>query len=513
MKITKKDNPTFILKTEVFRALIDIRKIKADFKTITEEVQNILAYLDKKDTQSFYHKQHFADLLLRLNKLFVLNVTNKDLRYDDVIQNIPFITALAIDSIDHTKSHARNARELEEEIIDLMEEKLETADKPRLKNTTLKSFMIATFKRIAQLKNITDFNDSDLFKDIQFSYYERRINRPEVIAEDHEEDGNMLDPNVQLVNTNVQHNIPDHRPDVMEHEPDEESEELVPFINTYRFQEQSHVYHQAVPQKTYRMKDLENWLYGVIFNLSTVRELTNHALKSISLDHTLDNISHYRLKLLQLLNNHVHHHQFLQHVKGLSEDDLVNILGNEYRQIEVNPTAFQQKYPNGSAFCVANHGIVKLHHLKEDDPNQTMLKAINKIDIGYPYRSILQTLPFIQDEQIEFVNAQKSTYYLLLRNSKDVTAHIKDVLNQKVIMSVTSDMPNRDDESWYHSATTLYAKSFIETLETPLKSGWKTLEVDGAIDYETKLTLVCEQPYPATILKVAAKAKLLQEYR
>jgi hypothetical protein len=508
MVITKKDDPRFYLNTKIFRLLANVTETINHIDEFAQETTGYVDHLQRQNTQNFFQKRHFAEMLLRLNKLFVLNLLNPTIKYSDALKNIRYYTHLEFDVMESLQ--ADDAEDLQEKMIAKMEQELDKDKNQCLKNTFLKATMVSAFKRLAERNNITNYDEANLFSTVDFKL-STGLN------------ADLVNDNVNEIGLPEEHNQPHEAndvllnlglmPDDIDLNPDEEEQGLIPFLQTYRFVEGANVHYERVPQRHYRIDDLEKWLTEAIFSFSGARQSVNDVLSCLYIDTNLENISEYRLKLIKLFNDKVKHHEFLQHVRGLDKDELTDIITGDLKQIELNQdniTALKKRYPDGGAFCVSNHGVVQLNGLKQE---QQMLKAVSRIDVGYPYRSVMQSLPFIQDEQVELIPAQKTNFHVLLRNAKDVTVHTKDIVNHKVIVGITSDMPHPDDEKWYNGASNLYMQSFMDSLQTPLKSGWHQLEIEGGINHETCITIVCDRPYPATILKVAAKAKLLQEYR
>jgi hypothetical protein len=53
----------------------------------------------------------------------------------------------------------------------------------------------------------------------------------------------------------------------------------------------------------------------------------------------------------------------------------------------------------------------------------------------------------------------------------------------------------------------------LNLLTTPYKSGWVNFILQEQIKQDVDFTFVVDKPYPATILKIYAKAKILPSYK
>lgn len=448
LKITRKDDPSFVLDTRVFPLLNHLNsevELLTDFILTWEE---LIEGVKKRPIINHVQKRQFTELLKELNQYFVLHATDQDFTLDKVNQII--------------QSHLEDMPCIDEKTGEKIKEKIELIDLDVDENGS-------EHVRPTPLDKILALEEQ-LHGDISL--------------EPDEEDPKKS-AGSDILNTYNQYN---------------DDEVKYDHVNTNFY------YHEDV-------KNLKKWLNDEMFKFSMFREKATYALQYIGFNQGLNDVSAYRIYLEKLYNDTVRHHSFLGFLRTLTEEDIKRILADEIRHSDLKPDYMKKFYPTGNAFCVYSDGVIKLETLNEKESDiKTLLTPSSRIEVGFPYRFVVQSLPFIQDEQIEYLPAQKTEYHVLLRNSKDVNIHIKDASGNKVVKSITHKMPHAADPIWFQNSENLYIQPFVEALDTPLKSGWEKVEVEGSIDHENKITLVSDRPYPVTVLKVGIKSKLLGEY-
>jgi DNA-binding transcriptional MerR regulator len=456
--ITRKDDPSFTFNTHIFPLLANIQSSIEIIKDFVFSGEKIIEGVKKRPIINHVQKRQFTTLLKELNQHFILHATDQDFTLEKVNQII--------------QSHLSH-------LVDMpcMDEK--------------------TGEKIGKIKENVETIDLDV--DENGSEHVRKTPLDKILVLEEQ-----LHGDISL-------------------EPDEEDAKKgtgSDLLNTYNQYNDDEVKYDHVNSGHYYYQDIKNlkkWLNEAVFTLSMFREKATYALKYIGFNQGISDVSAYRIYLEKLYNDSVRHHSFLGFLRTLTDEDIKRILADEIRHSEIKPEYMKQFYPSGNAFCVYSDGVIKLETLndnKEDKESdiKTLLTPSSRIEVGFPYRFVVQSLPFIQDDQVEYVPAQKTEYHVLLRNAKDVTIHIKDAANTKVVKSITHKMPHAADPVWFQNSENLYIQPFVEALDTPLKSGWQKVEVEGSIDHESKVTLVSDRPYPVTVLKVGIKSKLLGEY-
>jgi hypothetical protein len=458
IKITRKDDPSFVLDTRVFPLL---NNLNSQVELLTHFIltwENLIEGVKKRPINNHLHKRQFTALLKDLNQYFVLHATDQDFTLDKVNQII--------------QSHLSDMACIDEktgEKVEKVNEKAETIE---------------------------------LDVDENGSEYVRKTPLDKILALEEQLHGDIsLEP--------------DEEDDVKNKK--SAGSDILSTYNQYANEDE--VKYDDVKTNFYYHQDVRNlkkWLNDALFQFSMFREKATHALQYIGFNQGINDVSAYRIYLEKLYNDSVRHHSFLGFLRTLTEEDIKRILADEIRHTEIKPEYMKTFYPSGNAFCVYSDGVVKLEALGEKEDKESDIKTLltpsSRIEVGFPYRFVVKSLPFIQDEQVEYMPAQKTEYHVLLRNSKDVNIHIKDASGNKVVKSITHKMPHAADPIWYQNSENLYIQPFVEALDTPLKSGWQKLEVEGSIDHENKITLVSDRPYPVTVLKVGIKSKLLGEY-
>ena len=134
------------------------------------------------------------------------------------------------------------------------------------------------------------------------------------------------------------------------------------------------------------------------------------------------------------------------------------------------------------------------------------------ISVGFNYKSVLQTFPLIFPEESEHVMKKDAGLHLKLFNTKGgyIEEKVSNTQTQKQFIhtrKVDFDIINNylPDKKYLMSDS-------INSIKTPYLSGWMHFTCNRPIEKDIDLVYVVDKPYPATILKIDAKAKLFPNY-
>jgi len=136
------------------------------------------------------------------------------------------------------------------------------------------------------------------------------------------------------------------------------------------------------------------------------------------------------------------------------------------------------------------------------------------LSIGFGYKSILQTFPFIYADEYEHAPKHDVELGVKLFNTKG--GYMEEKLENGEVEKqhlqsryIDSDALTRftSDSSYLHT------KAICDIMTTPYLSGWVSFTSRGNISLDNDFTFIVDKPYPASILKIYAKAKVLAYYK
>ena len=134
------------------------------------------------------------------------------------------------------------------------------------------------------------------------------------------------------------------------------------------------------------------------------------------------------------------------------------------------------------------------------------------ISVGFNYKSVLQTFPMIFPEESEHVMKKDAGLHLKLFNTKGgyIEEKVSNTQTQKQFIH-TSKVDFDIINNYLPDKKYLMSDS-INSIKTPYLSGWLHFTCNRPIEKDIDLVYVVDKPYPATILKIDAKAKLFPNY-
>jgi hypothetical protein len=188
---------------------------------------------------------------------------------------------------------------------------------------------------------------------------------------------------------------------------------------------------------------------------------------------------------------------------------------------------------------VAIIGDEELHDLRIIDNERIKLKhPVRYLSIGFPYSSVLQTFPLIFPDEVEHAPKKDAELGLKLFDSKggyieeeldngaierqhinskylDSDALVRFVNDKKYLTTARGAMTqgNRSNTATAVGTSTVITKGVCDLLATPYQSGWVNFIMQGQIKTDIDITFKVDKPYPVSILKIFAKAKILPNYK
>ncbi|HJD57626.1 MAG TPA: hypothetical protein LFW12_05975 [Rickettsia endosymbiont of Sericostoma sp. HW-2014] len=164
-------------------------------------------------------------------------------------------------------------------------------------------------------------------------------------------------------------------------------------------------------------------------------------------------------------------------------------------------------------------GDEELHDLRIIDNELIKLKhPVRHLSVGFPYSSILQTFPLIFPDEYEHAPKKDTELGLKVFNSKG--GYIEERLDNGQIdrqhinsRYVDSDALIRLVNDKKYLTTSTATKEVCDLFTTPYQSGWVNFIMHGEIKTDIDVTFKVDKPYPVSILKIYAKAKILPNYK
>ncbi|WP_250310980.1 phage tail protein [Rickettsia endosymbiont of Oedothorax gibbosus] len=197
--------------------------------------------------------------------------------------------------------------------------------------------------------------------------------------------------------------------------------------------------------------------------------------------------------------------------------ELSSIAGNclpSFQQINIATIL-----PIFQKIAVSIIGDEELHDLKIIDNELIKLKhPVRHLSVGFPYSSILQTFPLIFPDEYEHVPKKDAELGLKVFNSKG--GYIEERLDNGQIdrqhinsRYLDSDALIRLVNDKKYLTTSTATKEVCDLFATPYQSGWVNFIMHGEIKTDIDVIFKVDKPYPVSILKIYAKAKILPNYK
>ncbi|MCP5374924.1 MAG: hypothetical protein H6743_02370 [Rickettsiaceae bacterium] len=134
------------------------------------------------------------------------------------------------------------------------------------------------------------------------------------------------------------------------------------------------------------------------------------------------------------------------------------------------------------------------------------------LSFGFIYSSILQTFPFIFEGEYEHIDKKDCAVGLKLFNTKGGYIEESTSKGNDNRQFINAPRLNLDNMQFYLSDKKYLMGEAIRAITTPYISGWVHFSTNRKISKDVDLVYVVDKPYPASILKIYAKAKLIPHY-
>lgn len=139
-------------------------------------------------------------------------------------------------------------------------------------------------------------------------------------------------------------------------------------------------------------------------------------------------------------------------------------------------------------------------------------RYVRFLSFGFIYSSLLQTFPFIFEGESEHIDKKDCAVGLKLFNTKGGYIEESTTKGNEKRQFINAPRLNLDNMQFYLSDKKYLMGEAIRAITTPYISGWVHFSTNREISKDVDLVYVVDKPYPASILKIYAKAKLIPHY-
>ena len=129
--------------------------------------------------------------------------------------------------------------------------------------------------------------------------------------------------------------------------------------------------------------------------------------------------------------------------------------------------------------------------------------------LGFKYKSILETFPFIFADEYEHMPKLNATVGVKVYNTKGGYVVFTDSEGINFRCEIISPKFDIMSLSHYKTDRKYLIKEAVNAIDTPYTSGWVDFTPNNRIDKDISMTFIVDKPYPATLLKAYSKAKVL----
>ena len=169
-------------------------------------------------------------------------------------------------------------------------------------------------------------------------------------------------------------------------------------------------------------------------------------------------------------------------------------------------------FPASKLTLVADNGFYEQPFIIRGDQIK-LTKPIKAFSIGFNYISVLKLFPLAFSEEADPIPKRNINLGIKVYNTKDgwVEEHQED--GSTVTHSLRSPALPHDHYNNHISDRGYLIKEVAAILAPPYQSGWLDIPMKETIKRDVCVTITVNTPAPFTLLKVSAKAQLLEHYK
>ena len=135
-------------------------------------------------------------------------------------------------------------------------------------------------------------------------------------------------------------------------------------------------------------------------------------------------------------------------------------------------------------------------------------RYVRFLSLGFVYKSVLQTFPLIFPDEIEHMEKKDTSIGIKFFNSKGGYIEETEGNGKTYRQFIKSRKLDTDDINLYLPDKKYLIAESISSITTPYVSGWVSFACNRPLEKDIDLIYVVDKPYPVSILKIYAKAKI-----
>jgi hypothetical protein len=173
---------------------------------------------------------------------------------------------------------------------------------------------------------------------------------------------------------------------------------------------------------------------------------------------------------------------------------------------------FLKFFPADKLTLVADNGFYEQPFIVLGDQIK-LTKPIKAFSMGFNYASIVKLFPLAFNEEVDAVPKRNVSLGLKVYNTKDGWVEERQEDGSVITHSLRSSILPHNHFNYHMADSGYLVKEVAAILVPPYQSGWLDIPMKEAIKRDIFVTITVNTPAPFTLLKVSAKAQLLENYK
>ena len=265
-------------------------------------------------------------------------------------------------------------------------------------------------------------------------------------------------------------------------------------------------------------RNYDNLMLQLYTRMNTIRNyIERHYLllsdqgaseKSVNLWAEKNTFKFFKYSFLDLKNMMLYQDLF----KTVSLDTYTDLVQADSGERTVFRIPSLKSFPADKLTLVADNGFYE-HSFSIKGDQIKLMKPIKAFSIGFNYTSVLKLFPLAFNEEVDSIPKRNVTLGLKVYNTKDgwVEEHQED--GTLVAHSLRSPILPHNHFNYHTSDRGYLVKEVAAILAPPYQSGWLEIPMKEGIKRDICVEITVNTPAPFTLLKVSAKAQLLDRYK
>jgi hypothetical protein len=204
--------------------------------------------------------------------------------------------------------------------------------------------------------------------------------------------------------------------------------------------------------------------------------------------------------------------------KTISLDTYTDLVQADAGERTVFTVPFLKFFPADKLTLVADNGFYEqpftVHRGATFAGDQIKLtKPIKAFSMGFNYASVLKLFPLAFNEEVDAVPKRNVSLGLKVYNTKDGWVDERQEDGSLITHSLRSSILPHNHFNYHIADSGYLVREVAAILAPPYQSGWLDIPMKEAIKRDICVTITVNTPAPFTLLKVSAKAQLLENYK